>query len=97
MVIADGPSRRPTNPRWLTAAILKTVKLPYLFNRFTDFDEISHVDAHWPPTADHPLKFRLLETKMAAAAILQITKLRYLRNGLPDLYEIWYGGAKWVS
>jgi len=52
-----------TKPRWLTAAILKTVKLPYLFNRLTDFDEISHVDAHWPPTAGHPLKFRLLENQ----------------------------------
>jgi len=29
-----------TNPRWRTAAILKTVKLPYLCNRLTDFDEI---------------------------------------------------------
>ena len=37
-----------TNPRWRTAAILKTVKLPYLCNRFTDFDEIWHGDAHCP-------------------------------------------------
>jgi len=26
--------------RWRTAAILKTVKSPYLCNRLTDFDEI---------------------------------------------------------
>ena len=43
------------------AAILKTVKSPYLCNRLADFDEIWHVDAHWPPTADRPLKFRLFE------------------------------------
>jgi len=29
-----------TNPRWPTAAILKTVKSPYLCSRLTDFDEI---------------------------------------------------------
>jgi len=33
------------NPRWRTAAILKTVKSPYLGNRLTDFDEIWHADA----------------------------------------------------
>ena len=29
-----------TMPRWRTAAILKTVKSSYLYNRSTDFDEI---------------------------------------------------------
>jgi len=38
-----------TNPRWRTAAILKTVKSPYICNRLTDFDEIWHDDAYWPP------------------------------------------------
>jgi len=28
------------NSRWRTAAILKTVKWPYLCNRLTDFDEV---------------------------------------------------------
>jgi len=37
----------------------KTVKLPYLSNRSTDFKEIWHSDAHWPPTGDTPLKFRI--------------------------------------
>jgi len=60
-VVVGGPNRRPTNPRWRTAAILKTVKSPYLFNRLTDFDEIWHDDANWPPTADRPLKFRIFE------------------------------------
>jgi len=41
-----------TNPRWRTAAILKTVKSPYLCNRLTDIDEILHSDAHCPLTAD---------------------------------------------
>ena len=32
-----------TNPERQTAAMLKTVKSPYLCNRLTDFDEIWHV------------------------------------------------------
>jgi len=36
------------NPRWQTAAIVKTVKSPYVRNRLTDFDEIWHDDANWP-------------------------------------------------
>jgi len=43
------------------AAILKTVKSPYLCNRLADFDEIWHDVAYWPPTADRPLKFRILK------------------------------------
>jgi len=46
------------NPRWRTAAILKTVKSPYLGTGLTDFDEIWHDDAYWSLTADRPLKFR---------------------------------------
>jgi len=34
----------------------KTVKSSYLSNRWTDFDEIWHGDANWPPTGDRPLK-----------------------------------------
>jgi len=34
-----------TNPRWRTAGILKTVKLPHLCNRLTDFDKSWHDDA----------------------------------------------------
>jgi len=33
------------NPRWRTAAILKTVKSPYLRNCLTDFDEIWYGEA----------------------------------------------------
>jgi len=40
------------NPRWRTAAILKTVKSPYLCNRLADFDEIWHSDASWPMALD---------------------------------------------
>jgi len=61
------------NPRWRAAAILKTVKSPYLRNRLTDFDKIWHADADWRYTGDRPLKFRIfLKTKIAAAAILKI-------------------------
>ena len=41
------------NPRWRTAAILKTVKSSYLSNRLTDFDEIWHGDANWPRAGDN--------------------------------------------
>jgi len=56
--------------------ISKTVKLPYLRNRLTDFGEIWHGDADWLPTGDRLLKFSIfLKTKMAAAANLKITKI----------------------
>jgi len=45
------------NPGWRTAAIVKTVKSPYLRNRLTDLDEIWHDDAHW----GRPLKFEIFE------------------------------------
>jgi len=58
------------------AAILKTVKLPFLCNRLTDFDEIWQGDANWLATGDRPLKFlNFSKTKMAAAAVLNITKI----------------------
>jgi len=44
------------------AAILKkTVKSPYLCNRLTDFDEIWHADADWPPTWGILLKFSIFQ------------------------------------
>ena len=52
VVVVGGPNRRPTNPRWRTAAILKTVKSSYVCNRLTDFDKIWCSDAYWPLTAD---------------------------------------------
>ena len=76
----------------------KTVKSLYLCNRLTDFDEICHDDAYWPPTVEIPLKFRIFEKfKMDAAAIWKITKIAISPNGLTDLYEIWYADAIWVS
>jgi len=42
------------NPRWRTAAIVKTVKSPYLCNRLTYFDEIWHGDAHWSRIFENP-------------------------------------------
>ena len=58
-VVVDSPNRRPTNPRWRTAAILKKNKSLYLCNSLTDFDKIWYSDAYWPPTTDLPLKFRI--------------------------------------
>ena len=34
--VVPNPNSRPANPRWRTAAILKTVKSPYLCNRVTE-------------------------------------------------------------
>jgi len=51
---------------------LKTVKSPYVRNRLTNFDEIWHDYADWPPTGDTPLKFRIFQkNKMAADVILK--------------------------
>jgi len=50
-----------TNPRWRTAAILKTAKSPYLSNRSTEFNEIWHVVASWPTTRYRPITFRGFE------------------------------------
>ena len=61
VVVVGGPNSRPTNPRWRTAAILRTVKSLYLCSRLTDFNEIWHDDAYWPPTAERPLKFQIFE------------------------------------
>ena len=55
----------------------KTVKSPYLRKRLTDFDEIWHDDADWPPTGDKTVKIsNFSKTKMAAAAILKKHKNR---------------------
>jgi len=52
---------------------MKTVKSPYLRNRLTDFDEIWHDDADWPPTGDTPLKFGIFKqkNKMTVVVILK--------------------------
>ena len=52
------------------AVILKTVKSPYLSNRLTDFDEIWHADANWPPTGDRSLKFSTFQKKNKMAAVV---------------------------
>jgi len=76
-VIMGGPNRRPTNPRWRTAAILKkNIKSPYLCDRSTDFDEIWHADSHWSVAADQSYNVEFLKSKMAAAAILKNHKNR---------------------
>jgi len=61
VVIVGGPNKRPTSPRWRTAAIFKTVKLLYLCNRLTDFDEIWHGDACWSPAPDLNFKFLIFD------------------------------------
>ena len=79
VAVVGGPNRRPTNPSWRTAAILKktvTGKSPYLCNRLTDFDEIWYSDAYWPLTADKPLKFRIFENpKWRRPPFWKITKI----------------------
>jgi len=73
-----GPNTRPANPKWQTAAILKTaVKSPYLCNPLTDFDEIWHGDAHLSPETDVPVKvkFKLQQSYMSDSRNLRIEKL----------------------
>ena len=63
-------------------AILKTVKSPYVCNRLTNFDEIWHDDAYWPPTTERPLIFRIFEiSRWRHAPSGKSQKSRYLRNG----------------
>jgi len=45
------------NPKWRTAAILKTVKLQYLCRYLTVFDKIWHDDACWSPAPDVKFTF----------------------------------------
>jgi len=77
VVAVGGPNRRPTNPRWRTAAILKKkpVKSPYLCNRLTDFDEIWYRDAYWPVTMDLPLKFRIFEKQYGGGRHLEKSQI----------------------
>ena len=79
---------------------MKTVKSPYLRNRLTDFDEILHGDADWPPTGDTPLKFGILKKQDGGGRHLEkLHKSRYHNKGLTDLRlrESWHDYAKWVS
>ena len=86
------------NPRWRTAAILKTVESPYLRNRLTDFDELWHSDADWPPMGDRPLKFRIVQKPTwRRPPSSKSQKSRYLLNSLIDLYKILRNYAKSVS
>jgi len=50
-----------TNPRWRTAAILKTVTSSYLCNLLTDFDKIWHGDARWSPEPNVKFKFLIFD------------------------------------
>jgi len=99
VVVVDGPSRRPTNPRWRAAAILKKgFKSPYVCDRSTDFDEIWHDDARWTLAAINRLNFEFLKIQDGGGRQLEKSQeSRYLRNGLTDLYQVWCAGAKWVS
>jgi len=75
----------------------KTVKFPYLSNRFTDFNEIWHGGAIWPPAGDS-YNFEFFKNQYGGGHRLETSqKSRYLRNGFTDLYEIWYASAKWFS
>jgi len=75
VVTVGGPSMRPTNPRWWTAAILKTVKLPSL----QPFDRFWWNLARWrilSPYNETTVKIsNFRKSKMALAAILKITKI----------------------
>jgi len=63
----------PTNPRWQTAAILKTVKSRYLRNRLIYRDKIGKQMQVAPPDPTESKKKRIFETNMAGG--------RHLYNG----------------
>jgi len=92
VVVVGGPNRRPTNPRWRTAAILKTNLLnchisatvwPILIR----FGTVTHIGPYNGSTVKIS-NFR--KSEIAAAAILKITKIaispqrfdRSLRNSV---------------
>jgi len=76
----------------------KTVKLPYLCNRLTDFDENWHDDADWPLQWDISLKFSIFpKPRWQGRHLEKSQKLRYHSIGLADLCEIWHDYAEWVS
>ena len=54
----------------------ETVKSLCLCNRLTDFDEIWHDDAHWPPTVDRPLKFWIFEIQDGGSRHFENHKIR---------------------
>jgi len=88
------PNTHATIPRGQAAAILEN----RIRNRSTDFEEIWHSDAHWPPTGDRPLKFQLFKNpRWRPLTSRKSQKSRYLSNGLTDLHAIWHDDAKWVS
>jgi len=59
------------NARWRTAAILKTVKSPYICNLLTDFHEIWSSGAYWTPAPCNIFDNLMWQT----TAILRIEKL----------------------
>jgi len=83
------------NPRWLTAAIWKTVNLLYLCNRLIDSDELWRGDVYWQYVADRPLKFQIFENPRCRRP--QCGKSQKSHNGLTDVYESWYEDVKRVS
>jgi len=64
----------------------------------TDFDEIWHADADWPPTGGILLKFSIFQNQNGGGSHLEKSqKSRYHSIGLADLCETWHDCAKWVS
>ena len=65
------------NPRWRTAAILKTVKAPYFHNCSTDFDEIWHgMVMHIGLYSGLTIKIsNFCKSKIALVTMLKITKI----------------------
>jgi len=76
------------NQRWRTAAILKTVKSPYILNRLTEFDEIWHADADCPPTGDISLKFRIFQNQDGGGRNLENHKNRDSLRNLASLCKM---------
>ena len=86
----------PTNPKWQTAAILKTVKRYISSYCLTDFDEIWYDYVHWPCQPKQSTKHWKI-WKAKTVAILKIEKLPYLQNRLADFDHVMHLGPPYST
>jgi len=66
------------NPRWRTAAILKTGKSPHLCNRSTNFDEIWHGEAYFMLVYDRMAIAVLSARNQSHFSLVRLAALRQL-------------------
>jgi len=78
------------------AAILKSQKLKYLRNGFTDLYKFWYADTKWVSYLLRSLKnLNFRNPRRRTAAILKTVTSSYLCNLLTDFDKIWHGDACW--